>query len=52
VTGGYVTEVNTSGTDTEDSLRRQSELRGQQLMNLPRSWANKEQDLEAPGSKK
>eukprot|EP00983_Pelagomonas_calceolata_P083802 1156235-Pelagomonas_calceolata.AAC.10 len=46
--GGYVTEVNPSSEASQEALRRQSELRGQKLRNLPRKWSTDE-PLEAPG---
>mmetsp|Transcript_2451 Transcript_2451/g.5595 ORF Transcript_2451/g.5595 Transcript_2451/m.5595 type:complete len:639 (+) Transcript_2451:2300-4216(+) len=48
IIGGYVTEVNPSSEASQEALRRQSELRGQKLRNLPRKWSTDE-PLEAPG---
>jgi len=44
-----VTEVSAQDARAEDSLRRQSELSGQRLRNLPKSWTEKGPPPEAPG---
>lgn len=45
--GGYTTEV--TKISYEEALRRQSELRGQKLRSLPKSWEEQGPPPEAPG---